>query len=74
MTVERTKAGMAAARARGKRIGRPPASDAMVASIRALRAKGMAMDKISKELRCGKSLSMRVCQEFDRERQQEEHA
>ncbi|MGP9791103.1 recombinase family protein [Roseinatronobacter sp. NSM] len=74
MTIERTKAGMAAARARGKRIGRPPASDAVVASIRALRAKGMAMDKISKELRCGKSLSMRVCQEFDRERQQEEHA
>lgn len=72
MTIERTKAGMAAARARGKRIGRPPASDAVVASIRALRAKGMAMDKIAKELRCGKSLSLRVCQEYDR--QQEEHA
>lgn len=69
LLVERTRAGMAAARARGKRIGRPPASDAMVASIRALRAKGMAMDKISKELRVGKSLSQRVCQEYDREQE-----
>lgn len=70
MIVERTKAGMARARARGKRIGRPPASDAMVSAIRALRAKGRGMDAIAKELRCGKSLSLRVCQEYDREQRE----
>lgn len=72
MIVERTKAGMARARARGKRIGRPPASDAMVSAIRALRAKGRGMDAIAKELRCGKSLSLRVCREFDAEQRQQE--
>jgi DNA invertase Pin-like site-specific DNA recombinase len=70
MIVERTKAGMARARARGKRIGRPPASDAMVSAIRALRAKGRGMDAIAKELRCGKSLSLRICQEYDREQRE----
>lgn len=72
MIVERTKAGMDRARARGKRIGRPPASDAMVSAIRALRAKGRGMDAIAKELRCGKSLSLRVCREFDAEQRQQE--
>lgn len=67
MIVERTRAGMARARASGKRIGRPPASDTLVQSIRALRARGMGMDRIARELRCGKSLSWRVCSEFDRE-------
>jgi len=70
MIVERTKAGMARARARGKRIGRPPASDAMVSAIRALRVKGRGMDAIAKELRCGKCLSLRVCQEYDREQRE----
>jgi len=67
MIVERTKAGMARARARGKQIGRAPASDALIDAIRALRADGMGMDRIARKLKCGKGLSQRVCQEFDKE-------
>ena len=67
MIVERTKAGMARARARGAQIGRPPASDALRAAIRNLRGRGMGMDAIARELRCGKGLSQRVCTEFDRQ-------
>lgn len=65
--VERTKAGLARARSQGKRLGRPPASDAIVAAIRNLRARGMGMDAIARELRCGKGLSQKVCTEFDKE-------
>ncbi len=70
MIVERTKAGMARARERGARIGRAPASDALVQAIRNLRRRGMGMDRIARELRCGKGLSQRVCTEFDREQQE----
>ena len=67
MIVERTKAGIERARARGSQIGRPPASDALITSIRALRTRGMGMDKIARELRCGKGLSQRICKEYDKE-------
>jgi len=67
MIVERTKAGMARARAAGKQIGRAPASDALIDAIRALRADGIGMDRIARNLKCGKGLSQRVCQEFDKE-------
>jgi DNA invertase Pin-like site-specific DNA recombinase len=67
MIVERTKAGMARARAAGKQIGRAPASGALIDAIRALRAGGMGMDRIARNLKCGKGLSQRVCQEFDKE-------
>jgi len=67
MIVERTKAGIERARARGSQIGRPPASAALITSIRALRARGMGMDKIARELRCGKGLSQRICKEYDKE-------
>lgn len=67
MIVERTKAGMERARARGAQIGRAPAGDGIIAAIRALRAQGLGMDRIARELRCGKGLSQRVCQQFDKE-------
>jgi len=67
LLIERKKAGMARARARGKQIGRAPASDALIDAIRALRAGGMGMDRIARNLKCGKGLSQRVCQEFDKE-------
>ena len=67
MIVERTKAGMARARANGKQIGRAPASDALIEAIRTLRADGIGMDRIARNLKCGKGLSQRVCQEFDKE-------
>ena len=67
LLIERTKAGMARARAQGKQIGRAPASDAIVDAIRALRAGGMGMDRIARQLKCGKGLSQRVCQQYDKE-------
>jgi len=67
LLIERTKAGMERARAQGKQIGRAPASDALVASIRNLRATGMGMDRIAKQLRCGKGLAQRVSQQYDKE-------
>lgn len=42
------------ARARGKQIGRAPASNALIDAIRALRADGMGMDRIARNLKCGK--------------------
>lgn len=69
MVVERTRAGMSRARERGSRIGRPPASDALVAAIRGLRSQGRGMDAIARELRCGKGLAQRVCREFDQRSQ-----
>lgn len=65
--IARTKAGMVAARARGSQIGRAPAGDGIVEAIRALREQGMGMDRIARELKCGKGLSQRVCQAYDRE-------
>jgi len=68
MIVERTKAGMERARARGAQIGRAPVGDGTVAAIRSLRAQGVSMDKIARQLKVGKGVSQRVCQQFDREK------
>lgn len=65
--IERTKAGMARARAQGKQIGRAPASPATIAAIRHHRAAGMGMDRIARTVGCGKGLAQRVCQQFDME-------
>lgn len=65
--VERTKAGMARARARGAQIGRAPVGDGTVAAIRSLRSQGLSMDRIARNLKIGKGVSQRVCQAFDRE-------
>lgn len=59
--VDRTKAGLARARAQGKRLGRPSTPDAVAARARALRANGMGMDRIARELGIGKSVVQRVC-------------
>lgn len=67
MIRERTKAGMARARARGAQIGRAPVGDGTVAAIRSLRASGLSMDRIARDLKIGKGVSQRVCQAFDRE-------
>ncbi len=67
MICERTKAGMARARARGAQIGRAPAGDGTVAAIRSLRSQGLSMDRIARDLKIGKGVSQRVCQAFDRE-------
>ncbi|MBL8561276.1 MAG: recombinase family protein [Gemmobacter sp.] len=67
MIVERTKAGMARARARGAQIGGKPTGDGTVAAIRSLRASGLSMDRIARDLKIGKGVSQRVCQAYDRE-------
>ena len=67
MIVERTKAGMARARARSAQIGARPTGDGTVAAIRSFRAQGRSMDGIARDLKIGKGVAQRVCQQFDRE-------
>jgi DNA invertase Pin-like site-specific DNA recombinase len=57
-----TMAGLARARAQGKRLGRPATSDATITHARELRATGMSMDRIARKLGIGKSVAQRVCQ------------
>ena len=68
MIVERTKAGIERARARGAQKGRPPVGDTVTDAIRSLRAQGPGMDAIARKLRSGKGVSQRVWVLFDRER------
>ena len=60
--VDRTMAGLARARAQGKRLGRPATSDETISRARELRATGMSMDGIARALGIGKSVAQRVCQ------------
>jgi DNA invertase Pin-like site-specific DNA recombinase len=60
-TSDRIKAGIARARKEGKRIGRPTSVTGKTeARIRELRAKGVGMLKIAKQLGCGVSTVQRV--------------
>ena len=47
---ERVKAGLAAAKARGKRLGRPPAPSYLSDKAKELRSKGLSYRKIAKKL------------------------
>lgn len=61
----RVRSGLAAARARGKRLGRPRvAVDAY--RIATLRARGLGWKRISRELGCGVSTVLRAAQETER--------
>jgi DNA invertase Pin-like site-specific DNA recombinase len=57
---ERVRAGMATAKAKGKTIGRPKASPEKLARIRELRAQGMGVLKVAREVGCGVSLIQRL--------------
>jgi DNA invertase Pin-like site-specific DNA recombinase len=57
---ERTKAGLARARARGKRIGRPKIGADVEAAVRASLADGAGILKTAKALRCGVSTVQRI--------------
>ena len=57
---ERVKAGLARARAAGKRLGRQPISEAVVAQIREQLATGAGILKTAKELGCGTGTVHRV--------------
>lgn len=67
MIQERVKSGLARAKKHGtksgKAIGRPATSLETEASIRELRAQGMGMLKIAKQLQCGVSVVQRVAAE-----------
>jgi len=65
MTIERTHAGLAVARARGKRLGRPPTGKGTVAAIRSLRGQNLGINKIARELKVGKSVVQRVVREME---------
>lgn len=60
MIRERVRAGLARARASGKRIGRPMVSPEVEAKIRALRAQGRGIVKIARALRVGGGTVQRV--------------
>lgn len=57
---ERVRAGMAGARARGKTLGRPRVPEETLARIRELRAQGVGMRKVAREVGCGVSLIQRM--------------
>ena len=60
MIRERVNAGLARARAMGKRLGRRPVRPSVEARIRELRAEGMGILKIGKTLKVGTSVVQRV--------------
>ncbi len=60
MIRERVLAGQARARAQGRRIGRPPVTPATEEKIRKLRAQGLGVQKIRKELGIGAGVVQRV--------------
>ena len=60
MLIERTRAGMARARARGKKIGRPRVSREVEQRISEMRQQGLSINRIAGELGIGKSVVCRV--------------
>jgi DNA invertase Pin-like site-specific DNA recombinase len=60
MIVERVKAGLARARAQGKRLGRPRVAAKTEAAIRQLRAQGIGIRAIAKRAGCGVGTVQRV--------------
>ena len=60
MMRDRIKAGLARARAQGKRLGRPPVSPEVEQAIRDARAEGKGMLKIGRELGVGTATVQRV--------------
>lgn len=60
LLIERTMAGLATARAKGVRLGRPPASDSILDAIKSLREQGLGINTIARELKVGKSTVAKV--------------
>lgn len=67
LIIERTMAGLATARAKGVRLGRPPASDGILDAIRSLRSQGLGINSIARELKVGKSTVQRVADQMKQE-------
>ncbi len=64
LIIERTMAGLATARAKGVRLGRPPVGDGIVEAIRSLREQKVGINSIARELRVGKSTVQRVADQM----------
>jgi DNA invertase Pin-like site-specific DNA recombinase len=60
MIQERVRAGLARARAQGRKLGRPRVSAETVAAVRAIRATGKGMLSIAKQLRIGTATVQRI--------------
>ena len=60
MIVERVNAGLARARAQGKTLGRPRVTASTEDQIRRLRAEGVGMNKVARQLGIGVSVVQRV--------------
>lgn len=60
MIVERVNAGLARAKAQGKKLGRPTHGSDTEAKVRELRAKGMGVVKVAKTLGIGVSVVQRI--------------
>ena len=65
MIVERVNAGLARAKAAGKRLGRPPVEPATERAIRARLAAGTGMLKVARELGVGTGTVQRIRREMD---------
>jgi DNA invertase Pin-like site-specific DNA recombinase len=65
MIQERVRAGLNRAKAAGKRLGRPPASDKTVERVQALRSSGKGILKIAKELGIGTSTVQRIVTDME---------
>ena len=65
MIADRTRAGLVRARARGKRLGRPPVKPSVVKRIRELRATGLSIHKITKQVGCGTGTVQKVVAELE---------
>lgn len=59
----RTLAGLAAAKARGVRLGRPQGSDYDASQARTLRAAGLSWGDIATRLDCSRTTARRLCRE-----------
>lgn len=60
MIQERVRAGLARARAQGRKLGRPTVSAETVAAVRAIRATGRGILSIAKQLRIGTATVQRI--------------
>jgi len=63
MIQERVRAGLARARAKGKRLGRPPCDADIEAKVRELAAEGMGKGRIARTLGIGVSVTQRILAE-----------
>ncbi|MDQ0513476.1 recombinase family protein [Ancylobacter amanitiformis] len=67
MIQERVKAGLARARADGKRLGRPTVGDELERQVRALRSSGMGILRVAQTLSIGTSTVQRIVATMQRE-------